>query len=67
MLKNLSFIRNLLLTAVFILILKPSFGQGGFDNPTRALYIFDLVAQYVNYGPGFADSSNFKIGVLVGD
>jgi serine phosphatase RsbU (regulator of sigma subunit) len=41
--------------------------QNGFDNPTRALYIFDLVAKYVNYGPGFADSSSFKIGVLVGD
>ena len=40
--------------------------QGGFDNPTRALYIFDL-AKYIDYGPGFADSSTFKIGVLVGD
>ncbi len=66
MLKNLSFIRNLLLTAVFILILKPSFGQGGFDNPTRALYVFDL-AKYVDYGPGFKDSSTFRIGVLVGE
>jgi serine phosphatase RsbU (regulator of sigma subunit) len=42
-------------------------GQGGFDNPSRALYIYDMVAQYVNFGPGFADSSTFKIGVLVGD
>jgi serine phosphatase RsbU (regulator of sigma subunit) len=42
-------------------------GQSGFDNSTRALYIFDLVAKYVNYGPGFADSSSFKIGVLLGD
>lgn len=40
--------------------------QGGFDNPTRALYIFDL-AKYIDYGPGFADSSTFKIGVLIGD
>ncbi len=66
MLKNSSFIRNLLLTAVFILILKPSFGQGGFDNPTRALYVFDL-AKYIDYGPGFKDSSTFRIGVLVGE
>jgi serine phosphatase RsbU (regulator of sigma subunit)/uncharacterized protein YegP (UPF0339 family) len=41
-------------------------GQGGFDNPTRALYIFDL-SKYIDYGPGFADSANFKIGVLLGD
>lgn len=66
MLKNLSFIRNLLLTALFVLILKPSFGQGGFDNPTRALYVFDL-AKYIDYGPGFKDSSTFRIGVLVGE
>jgi serine phosphatase RsbU (regulator of sigma subunit) len=38
----------------------------GFNNPTRALYIFDL-AKYIDYGPGFQDSSNFKIGVLLGD
>ncbi len=42
------------------------FSQGGFDNPTRALYIFDL-AKYIDYGPGFADSSSFRIGVLLGD
>jgi serine phosphatase RsbU (regulator of sigma subunit) len=41
-------------------------GQAGFDNPTRALYIFDL-ARYIDYGAGFADSSNFRIGVLLGD
>ncbi|HOU01008.1 MAG TPA: YfiR/HmsC family protein [Bacteroidales bacterium] len=43
-----------------------TFGQVGFNNPTRALYIFDL-AKYIDYGPGFRDSSNFKIGVLLGD
>ena len=37
--------------------------QESFDNPTRALYIFDM-AKYIDYGPGFADSSNFTIGVL---
>jgi serine phosphatase RsbU (regulator of sigma subunit) len=41
-------------------------GQEGFDNPTRALYIFDL-AKYVDYGPDFIDSSTFRIGVLIGD
>jgi hypothetical protein len=44
-----------------------SFSQGGFDNSSRALYIYDLVSQYVNFGPGFADSANFKIGVILGD
>jgi serine phosphatase RsbU (regulator of sigma subunit) len=37
--------------------------QEGFDNPTRALYIFDM-ARYIDYGKGFADSSVFRIGVL---
>ncbi|MFN8242140.1 MAG: YfiR/HmsC family protein [Bacteroidales bacterium] len=41
--------------------------QNVFTNSTRALYIFDLVAKYVNFGPEFADSASFKIGVLVGD
>jgi serine phosphatase RsbU (regulator of sigma subunit)/uncharacterized protein YegP (UPF0339 family) len=51
-----------------VVILSPGItsGQGGFDNPTRALYIFDL-SKYINYGPGFADSATFKIGVLLGD
>ncbi len=44
-----------------------SFSQGGFDNSSRALYIYDLVAKYVNFGPGFADSANFKIGIMLGD
>jgi serine phosphatase RsbU (regulator of sigma subunit) len=43
-----------------------TYSQVGFDNPTRALYIFDL-AKYIDYGPGFADTSTFKIGVLIGD
>jgi len=39
------------------------YSQGGFDNSTRALYLFDM-ARYIDYGPGFADSSTFKIGLL---
>lgn len=50
-----------------IFIFTKAVCQNGFDNSSRALYIFDLVAKYVNFGPGFADSSSFKIGVLVGD
>jgi serine phosphatase RsbU (regulator of sigma subunit) len=66
--KQLSFIRTSILSLGLIILINNAYSQGGgFDNPTRALYIFDLVAKYVNYGPGFADSSSFKIGVLVGD
>jgi len=60
------FHRKIFLLIGMILLVINSYGQVGFDNPTRALYIFDL-AKYVDYGPGFADSSNFKIGVLLGD
>jgi len=67
MLKYSRFARLLILSFGFIIFAGNTFGQAGFDNPTRALYIFDLVAKYINYGPGFADSSSFKIGVLVGD
>src|ERR1035437_242967 len=66
MLKPVCFFKTLILSIGLLLMINNIFGQGGFDNPTRALYIFDL-AKYVDYGPGFADSSNFKIGVLVGD
>ena len=64
--KNFRFLRIAILSAALILTINNSFSQTGFDNPTRALYIFDL-AKYVDYGPGFADSSTFKIGVLLGD
>ena len=57
-------------TAIFFLIpflqVFNTYAQEGFDNPTRALYIFDL-ARYIDYGPGFADSADFKIGVMLGD
>jgi len=53
------------ISAVLIILSTVLSGQG-FDNPTRALYIFDL-SKYIDYGPGFKDSANFKIGVLLGD
>ena len=49
-----------------ILAFNSARGQGPFDNPTRALYIFDL-AKYIDYGSAFTDSSSFKIGVMLGD
>jgi serine phosphatase RsbU (regulator of sigma subunit) len=67
MLKGKLFIKTSVFAIGLLFVSNIAFCQGGFDNSTRALYIFDLVAKYVNYGPGFADSSSFKIGVLVGD
>jgi len=66
MLKKIPCIRTLILSAGLILLVNGAYCQSGFDNPTRALYVFDLV-KYIDYGPGFKDSSDFKIGVLVGD
>jgi serine phosphatase RsbU (regulator of sigma subunit) len=66
MLKKIPLIRTLILSTGLILLVTVAYSQSGFDNPTRALYVFDLV-KYVDYGPGFKDSSEYKIGVLVGD
>jgi hypothetical protein len=63
MLKQIRFIRTLILSTGLILLIDNAYSQGGFDNPTRAVYIFDM-ARYIDYGPGFADSAVFKIGVL---
>jgi|WetSurMetagenome_2_1015567.scaffolds.fasta_scaffold01747_5 serine phosphatase RsbU (regulator of sigma subunit) len=67
MFKQVCFIRRAVILLGLTLLFNSSYCQGGFDNPTRALYVFDLVAKYVDYGKGFADSASFKIGVLVGD
>ncbi|MBK8882574.1 MAG: DUF4154 domain-containing protein [Bacteroidales bacterium] len=67
MFKQIRFVKTAIVFIGLISLTRTIYGQSGFDNSTRALYIFDLVAKYVNYGPGFADSSAFKIGVLVGD
>ena len=66
MFKQLRFVRISILSLGIILLVNNAFSQGGFDNPTRALYIFDL-SKYIDYGSGFADSSTFKIGMLLGD
>jgi len=46
-----------------ILIVNSTFGQAGLNDGTRAVFIFDI-AKYIDYGPGFADSSVFRIGIL---
>lgn len=37
--------------------------QQSLNNGTRAVFIFDI-AKYIDYGPSFADSSIFRIGIL---
>ncbi|MGB4292074.1 MAG: YfiR/HmsC family protein [Bacteroidales bacterium] len=61
-----SLLKKLVLLLFVCMLPVVIFSQTGFDNPTRALYIFDL-ARYIDFGPGFKDSSSFKIGVLLGD
>jgi serine phosphatase RsbU (regulator of sigma subunit) len=46
-----------------LLMIKNAFGQSGISNGTRAVFIFDI-AKYIDYGPRFADSSVFRIGIL---
>lgn len=50
-------------TLVLILIMSGASAQNVMDNSSKAVYIFDM-AKYIDYGPGFADSASFKIGVL---
>ena len=59
------FLKGLAILSFIFLLSAGTYSQG-FDNPTRALYIFDL-SRYIDYGPGFADSASFRIGVLLGD
>ena len=64
--------RNKLIFRILLLIALslPTFfqlnGQGGFDNSSRALYIFDF-ARYVDYGEKIKNLEYFKIGVLADD
>ncbi|MEZ5011052.1 MAG: hypothetical protein R2744_05335 [Bacteroidales bacterium] len=44
----------------------PALSQEGFDNRTRAVYIFDI-ARYVYYGDALDTMAIFKVGVLAED
>lgn len=46
-----------------ISVIKTGYSQSALNNGTRAVFIFDI-AKYIDYGPGFADSSVFRIGIL---
>ncbi len=63
MFSQLRRIRFSLLFFGLILMINNAFCQDVINNGTRAVFIFDI-AKYIDYGPGFADSSVFKIGIL---
>jgi serine phosphatase RsbU (regulator of sigma subunit) len=63
MLKYIRIIKVAFLAFGMIISVTRANSQGTVDNGTRAVFIFDI-AKYIDYGPGFADSAVFKIGVL---
>jgi serine phosphatase RsbU (regulator of sigma subunit) len=63
MLRKFRIIRVLILFLGLIFIVRTISGQTTLNNGTRAVFIFDI-AKYIDYGPGFADSSVFRIGIL---
>jgi len=63
MLRDIRIIRLPAILLGLILTINSTFGQAGLNNGTRAVFIFDI-AKYIDYGPGFADSSVFRIGIL---
>ncbi len=63
MLKQIPLIRALILSLGLLLLINNGYSQNGLDDGTRSVFIFDI-AKYIDYGPGFADSAVFRIGVL---
>jgi serine phosphatase RsbU (regulator of sigma subunit) len=61
--KQAQIIKKSIFSLLLILMMSAASGQNVMDNSSKAVYIFDM-AKYIDYGPGFADSSVFKIGVL---
>ena len=60
MVRKFRIFRTFFLITGFIYLTGNVAGQ---NNSTKALFIFDI-ARYIDYGPGFADSAVFKIGIL---
>ena len=63
MIRQTLFIRFQVIILGLMLFIGNAYSQGGTNNGTRAVFIFDI-AKYIDYGPGFADSAVFKIGIL---
>lgn len=51
---------------IFIVITSSAVAQQGFDNRTRALYVFDI-SRYVDYGEALDSMAIFRVGVLAKD
>jgi serine phosphatase RsbU (regulator of sigma subunit) len=63
MLRQIRFAKVFVLSLGFFVIAVYSAGQAPINNGTRAVFIFDI-AKYIDFGPGFNDSSVFRIGIL---
>jgi serine phosphatase RsbU (regulator of sigma subunit) len=63
MLRQIRSFRVSMLFLGLIIVISDTYGQTSLNNGTRAVFIFDI-AKYIDYGPGFADSSVFRIGIL---
>lgn len=63
MIRSILTSKILILSVVLLFVTGNIFCQDSIKNGTRAVFIFDI-AKYIDYGPGFADSAVFKIGIL---
>src|SRR5664279_2984674 len=63
MTKQFRFIKVSILFLGLLSMFSNVSAQTPLNNGTRAVFIFDI-AKYIDYGPGFADSSVFRIGIL---
>jgi len=63
MIKQFRFIKVSILFLGLLSMFSNVSAQTPLNNGTRAVFIFDI-AKYIDYGPGFADSSVFRIGIL---
>ncbi|MGD0755521.1 MAG: YfiR/HmsC family protein [Bacteroidales bacterium] len=63
MLRYTRLLKVSVLSLGLLLLINNTYGQAGLNNGTRAVFIFDI-AKYIDYGPRFADSSVFRIGIL---
>ncbi|HEX7494776.1 MAG TPA: YfiR/HmsC family protein [Bacteroidales bacterium] len=63
MFKQIRFIKVLAFFLGLFFLFNNALSQDKINNGTRAVFIFDI-AKYIDYGPGFSDSSVFRIGIL---
>ncbi len=61
-----TFLKNLFSLLILLFIVKGAIAQQGFDNRTRALYVFDI-SKYVDYGEALDSMAIFRVGVLAKD